>query len=79
MSDEKTKVKKAAETSYEEGLEQLTKLVDEIGRDDCPVDELESRVRRAADLLRELRSRLAATEITVTEVLDELGDQGSTP
>lgn len=78
MSSEKTTTA-LAETSYEEGLEQLTKLVDEIGRDDCPVDELETRVRRAADLLRELRSRLAATEITVTEVLEELGDEDGTP
>ncbi len=59
-------------TSYEEYLEELTGLVDEIGRDDCPVDQLEIKVRRAADLIRNLRERLASTETTVQEVLKEL-------
>lgn len=60
------------ETSYEDYLEELTSLVDEIGRDDCPVDQLEIKVRRAADLIRNLRGRLASTETTVQEVLKEL-------
>ncbi|MCK4506398.1 MAG: exodeoxyribonuclease VII small subunit [Candidatus Aegiribacteria sp.] len=59
-------------TSYEKYLEELTSLVDEIGRDDCPVDQLEIKVRRAADLIRNLRGRLASTETTVQEVLKEL-------
>lgn len=59
-------------TSYEDYLEELTGLVDEIGRDDCPVDQLEIKVRRAADLIRNLRERLASTETTVQEVLREL-------
>jgi len=58
--------------SYEEGLEELTRLVDEIGRDDCPVDQLEVKVRKAADLLKELRKRLASTEVTIREVLEGL-------
>ena len=60
------------ETSYEDYLDELTNLVDEIGRDDCPVDQLEIKVRRAADLIRNLRKRLASTEATVQEVLKEL-------
>ncbi len=59
-------------TSYEDYLEELTSLVDEIGRDDCPVDQLEIKVRRAADLIRKLRERLTSTETTVQEVLKEL-------
>ena len=66
-------------TTYEEDLEELTKLVDEIGQEDCPVDQLEIKVKRAADLIRGLRDRLTATETTVQEVLNELeesrGDQ----
>ncbi len=77
MTDKEVQPGKAV-LSYEEGLERLTGLVDEIGRDDCPMDELETRVREAADLLRELRRRLAATEVTVEKVLDELeGEAGS--
>lgn len=67
-----TEKKTGDETSYENHLEELTNLVDEIGRDDCPVDQLEIKVRRAADLIRNLRGRLASTETTVQEVLKEL-------
>lgn len=70
MNDEQNG--KIEELSYEEGLEELTRLVDEIGRDDCPVDQLEVRVRKAADLLKELRKRLASTEVTIREVLEDL-------
>ena len=59
-------------TTYEEDLEELTQLVDEIGREDCPVDQLEIKVKRAAYLIRSLRKRLASTESTVQEVLSEL-------
>jgi len=60
------------EKTYEEDLDELTRLVDEIGEQDCPVDQLENKVRRAADLIRSLRERLSATETTVQEVLEEL-------
>lgn len=59
-------------TTYEEDLEELTQLVDEIGQEDCPVDKLEVMVKRAADLIGSLRERLASTESTVQEVLSEL-------
>ncbi|MBN2585958.1 MAG: exodeoxyribonuclease VII small subunit [Candidatus Fermentibacteraceae bacterium] len=59
-------------TTYEEDLEELTRLVDQIGEEDCPVDQLEDKVRRAADLIRSLRERLSATETTVQEVLSRI-------
>jgi len=58
--------------TYEESLEELTNLVDEIGREDCPVDQIEIKVKRAADLIRNLRERLTSTETTVREVLSEI-------
>ena len=60
------------EMTYERQMEELTEIVDQIGREDCPVDELESRITRAADLIRALRKRLSETELAVTEVLEEL-------
>jgi len=60
------------ESTYEKNLEELTKLVDEIGQEDCPVDQLEIKVKRAADLIKNLRERLAATETTVREVMKDL-------
>ncbi len=58
--------------TYEEDLEELTRLVDQIGEEDCPVDQLEDKVRRAADLIRSLRERLSTTETTVQEVLGSI-------
>jgi exodeoxyribonuclease VII small subunit len=56
--------------TYEEELAELTTIVDEIGSEDCPVDTLENRVTRAAKLIRNLRGRLASTELTVKNVLE---------
>jgi len=66
------------EATYEENLDELTKLVDEIGREDCPVDHLENKVQQAADLIRSLRNRLTSTETTVQEVLKELEESKGT-
>lgn len=63
-------------TTYEEDLEELTRLVDRIGEEDCPVDQLEERVKRAADLIRSLRERLSSTETIVKEVLADLEEPG---
>lgn len=60
------------EPTFEEQMEELNRLVDEVGREDCPLDELECKVRRSAGLIRDLRARLASTEMSVREVLDEL-------
>lgn len=57
---------------YDEQMEELTRIVDEIGRSDCPIDELETRVKRAAELIKSLRKRLKDTEMTVKEVLADL-------
>ena len=63
--------------SFEEQMKELNRLVDEVGREDCPLDELESKVKRAAELIGDLRSRLAATEMSVKNILDELSDSAS--
>ena len=63
---------KAKNRSYAEMMEELTRLVDEVGREDCPVDGLETRVARAAELIGLLRERLKATEVAVKSVLSSL-------
>ncbi len=60
--------------SFEDQMKELNRLVDEVGREDCPLDELESKVRRAAELIGDLRSRLAATEMSVKDILAGLSD-----
>ncbi|MBD3369728.1 exodeoxyribonuclease VII small subunit [Candidatus Fermentibacteria bacterium] len=61
-----------SEERYEDQMEELTRIVDQIGRSDCPIDELESKVKRAAELIKSLRKRLRDTEMTVKEVLADL-------
>lgn len=63
---------KAKKPSYAEMMDELTRIVDEVGRDDCPVDGLETRVARAAQLIGLLRERLKATETAVKNVLSGL-------
>lgn len=60
---------KTGKPSYAEMMDELTRLVDEVGREDCPVDGLETRVARAAELIGLLRERLKATETAVKNVL----------
>jgi exodeoxyribonuclease VII small subunit len=63
---------KAKSPTYAEMMEELTRIVDEVGREDCPVDGLETRVARAAELIRLLRERLKSTETAVKSVLADL-------
>jgi len=58
--------------TYAEMMAELTRIVDEVGREDCPVDGLETRVARAAELIKLLRERLKSTEIAVKSVLADL-------
>jgi exodeoxyribonuclease VII small subunit len=60
------------EPTFESQMAELSQIVDSIGRDDCPVDQLEDRVRRAAELIRTLRARLSSVEVSVREVLADL-------
>ena len=62
--------------TYEEELAELTAIVDEIGTDECPVDMLERRVTRAAELIRDLRGRLATAELTVRNVIEGMEEDG---
>jgi len=64
-----------ADKTYEEDMQELTTLIDEIGDENCPVDQLEKKVKRAADLLKSLRGRLTSTETKVKEVLADLEDE----
>ncbi|PIE51381.1 exodeoxyribonuclease VII small subunit [Candidatus Fermentibacteria bacterium] len=63
------------EPRYSEMLSELEGIVQALGRDECPVDELEEMVSRASVLLKALKKRLAATEESVSELLEELTEE----
>ncbi len=60
------------EPRYSEMLSELEGIVQGLGRDECPVDELEEMVSRASVLLKALKARLAVTEESVSGLLEEL-------
>ncbi|MCX4264894.1 MAG: exodeoxyribonuclease VII small subunit [Muribaculaceae bacterium] len=58
--------------SYNESLAELEKILAELRADNCDVDLLAERTRRAAQLLSACRARLTRTEEDLAKVLDEL-------
>jgi len=60
------------EMTYSQMLAELEGIVDSVSRDDCPVDELELKVKRAGLLIKTLRERLEKTGKSVSEMLTEI-------
>jgi exodeoxyribonuclease VII small subunit len=60
------------EIGYGEALAELEGILDELDSDEVDVDVLGSRVRRAAELLRLCRDRIASARFDVEQVVAEL-------
>jgi exodeoxyribonuclease VII small subunit len=60
------------EIGYGEALAELEGILDELDGDEVDVDVLGSRVRRAAELLRLCRDRIASARFDVEQVVAEL-------
>jgi exodeoxyribonuclease VII small subunit len=61
-----------AELGYAEALSELEDILDELDGDEVDVDVLGTRVRRAAELLRLCRERIAGARFEVEQVVAEL-------
>jgi exodeoxyribonuclease VII small subunit len=61
-----------AEIGYAEALAELEGILDELDGDEVDVDVLGARVRRAAELLRLCRERIAGARFEVEQVVAEL-------
>jgi exodeoxyribonuclease VII small subunit len=62
----------AEQLGYAEALAELESILDELDGDEVDVDVLGSRVRRAAELLRLCRERIAGARFEVEQVVAEL-------
>jgi exodeoxyribonuclease VII small subunit len=62
----------AEQLGYAEALAELEGILDELDGDEVDVDVLGSRVRRAAELLRLCRERIACARFEVEQVVAEL-------
>jgi exodeoxyribonuclease VII small subunit len=65
MADETTEI------SYVEALAELERILDELDGDEVDVDVLGARVKRAAELLRLCRDRIAGARFEVEQVVAE--------
>ena len=58
--------------TYTEAFEELQKIVSEIEEGQISVDELSSKVKRAAFLIKICKNKLSSTEEDVNKILKEL-------
>ena len=63
--------------SYVDALAELEQILDELDGDEVDVDVLGARVRRAAELLRLCRDRIAGARLEVEQVVAELEAEGA--
>ena len=59
-------------TTYSKAVEELEKILSELRSDQCDIDTLTEKTRRAAALLTECRQRLTATEEELNTILTTL-------
>ena len=68
-----------AEIGYADALAELEGILEELDSDEVDVDVLGSRVRRAAELLRLCRDRIASARFDVEQVVAELESETTGP
>jgi len=57
-----------AETGYEEAVSELEEILAELSDDDIDVDHLAERVKRATELVKICRDRIAAARLEVKDI-----------
>ena len=61
-----------AKINYTEAFEELQHIVSEIEQGEISVDELSEKVKRATELIKLCKNKLATTEEDVNKILTEL-------
>jgi exodeoxyribonuclease VII small subunit len=64
---------------YAEAVVELSAILDELERDDLDVDVLGERVRRASELIKLCRGRIADAQADVDRIVTDLESFGATP
>ena len=60
------------ELTYTEAFEELKKIVEEMENSEITIDLLDSKIKRAAELLKICKDKLYKTEENVQKILDEI-------
>lgn len=61
-----------SEFSYNQAIKELEKILAELQSDNCDIDTMVARTKRASELIALCRQRLTATEEELRAVLDTL-------
>ena len=62
------------ELTYTEAFEELQKIVAEMENSEITIDLLDSKIKRAAELLKICKDKLYKTEKNVQKILDEINN-----
>lgn len=63
---------KTSVLTYAQAIEELEAILSKLRADNCDVDTLAERTRRAAELLNFCRAKLTATDEELSNILDDL-------
>ncbi len=58
--------------SFNQAVEELEKILEQIEAGELDVDELSGKVKRASELLRLCQSKLRATEEEIDKIIEEM-------
>jgi exodeoxyribonuclease VII small subunit len=58
--------------TYQQALEELTDLVNELENENIPIDDLAEKVKRASDLIGYCQSKLTHTNTEVKKIIAKL-------
>ncbi len=62
------------ETRYTDAYRELQEIVNDLSAGDISVDELSAKVKRAIELIRICKEKLASTDEDIRKILQELGN-----
>ena len=62
--------------TYQQAIDELEAIVNEIENEEISVDELSDKVKRASQLIKLCKTKLTNTEQEVSKVLDEMRKEG---
>jgi exodeoxyribonuclease VII small subunit len=65
------------EVGYADAMTELGEILDELERDDLDVDVLAERVKRASELIKLCRGRIARAQADVDRIVTDLESSGT--
>lgn len=62
----------SSDISYTEAYNELQTIISEMENSEITIDDLDSRIKRASDLLKICKDKLYKTETSVQQILEEI-------